>query len=248
MARSALHYSWAAGHAILFLSTLKYVLGLLTLKSGLIGWAYKLSYFGAIVSYGVVVFKSFGIPQANLAWVQRAMLDENVQYLILAAFFFVSKPIPLTLIPYATFSLFHILSFLKNTVIPLIFPPPPQSNATSTDGSTPPSSSGAGPSIQKSIGSFVKSNYARAMKFVSYSEMIVFLRLFFGALIFNNALSMPMFYALFLRSRYVFSPYTRNAFAHVGARIDGLVAPYPQPARIWTQAKGFLARAGGQAA
>ena len=28
------------------------------------------------VSYGVVVFKSFGIPQANLAWVQRAMLDE----------------------------------------------------------------------------------------------------------------------------------------------------------------------------
>ncbi|TIA88508.1 hypothetical protein E3P99_02534 [Wallemia hederae] len=248
MARSALHYSWAAGHAILFLSTLKYVLGVLTFRGGNIGWAYKLSYFGAIVSYGVVVFKSFGIPQANLAWVQRAMLDENVQYLILAAFFFVSKPIPLTLIPYATFSLFHILSFVKNTVVPLIFPPPPQSNATSTDGSTPPSSSGAGPSIQKSIGSFVKANYARAMKLVSYSEMVVFVRLFLGALIFNNALSMPMFYALFLRSRYVFSPYTRNAFAHVGSRIDGLLAPYPQPYRIWMQAKGFLARAGGQVA
>lgn len=69
-----------------------------------------------------------------------------------------------TLIPYATFSLFHILSFVKNTAIPLVFPPPPQSNATSTDGSTPPSSSGAGPSIQKSIGSFVKANYAKASK------------------------------------------------------------------------------------
>ena len=59
---------------------------------------------------------------------------------------------------------------------------------------------------------------------------------------------MPMFYMLFIRSRYVFSPYTRNAFAHVGSRIDGLVAPYPGINNAWIQFKSILQRASGQIA
>lgn len=52
-----------------------------------------MAYLGALVSYGVVVYKAFGVPQPNKAYVQRAAMDENVQYLFLAVYWWLSKPI-----------------------------------------------------------------------------------------------------------------------------------------------------------
>lgn len=42
-----------------------------------------------------------------MAYVQRFLNDENGEYLLLAAFWFWNKPIYISLIPFATFSLFH---------------------------------------------------------------------------------------------------------------------------------------------
>ena len=38
-------------------------------------------------------YKSLGIPQLNRAYVQRALLDENVQYLLLAVYWFLQVSI-----------------------------------------------------------------------------------------------------------------------------------------------------------
>jgi hypothetical protein len=62
---------------------------------------------GAIVSWTVVVFKSLGIPNASRAYLMRAAVDENAQYLLLALTWFFQKPIALAILPYAVFSLFH---------------------------------------------------------------------------------------------------------------------------------------------
>ena len=106
-------------------------------------------------------------PQPSAAWVQRALADEvstnallffvtytdallqNVQYLILAFFWFTSKPIArkltpnfgvtfdqcsllytsVSLLPYTIFSLFHALTFTRTTVMPQILQPGPPATA-----------------------------------------------------------------------------------------------------------------------
>lgn len=56
-------------------------------------YTYKTAYTGALLSYAIVVFKSLGYPVANRTWVARAFADENVQYMVLAVYWWISKPI-----------------------------------------------------------------------------------------------------------------------------------------------------------
>ncbi len=76
-----------------------------TQSGGLSRW-YTATYLGAILSYCVVVYKSFGVPQLNKPYIQRALMDENVQYLFLAVYWFMSKPIFITILPLSPFPSF----------------------------------------------------------------------------------------------------------------------------------------------
>ncbi|KAI3623091.1 Transmembrane nucleoporin [Malassezia furfur] len=209
---SAPHLIWAAGHFITFLAGFRYLLTIATFSwAGYDAW-YRVAYFGAIVSYGVVIYKSFGVPRTDKAYVQRALMDENVQYLVMAVYWCYVKPISITLIPYITFSLFHLLTFTRTTILPAMVSP-------SADSSAPPPHS----QLSKSIQTWVKENYDRAMRFVSYAEVVIFVRVLFGALLFRNSLLAPLLYAHFLRLRFYMSSFTRAAFHHVRSELDGLV-------------------------
>ena len=76
----------------------------------------------------------------------------------------------MTLIPYITFSLFHLLTFTRTTILPSMVPA-----ARNADGTSSP----AGGDLSKSIQTWVKQNYDLAMRFVSYSEVIIFIRVLF---------------------------------------------------------------------
>lgn len=174
---------------------------------------YKVAYLGAIVSYGVVIYKSFGVPRTDRAYVQRALMDENVQYLAIAIYWCYIKPISITLIPYVTFSLFHLLTFTRTTILPAFIPA-----SRAPDGTTQV----AGGNASKLIQTWVKDNYDRAMRFVSYAEVAIFARVFIGALLLRNSLIAPLLYAHFLRLRFYMSSFTRAAFQHVRSELDGL--------------------------
>jgi hypothetical protein len=209
---------------LVFLSGLRFLLGVVTFNTPNLRHWYTLAYLGAIVSYGVVVYKSFGVPQLNKAYIQRAAFDENVQYLLLAVYWWFNKPIFFTLVPYVTFSLFHVLTFVRTTVIPMIFPHSSSPASTRSDDSaaTPASSSAAAPArAAKTIQTWVKANYDPAMRFVAYSEVAIFARVLFGAMLFRNSLLAPLFYAHFLRLRFYMSSFTRTAFQHVNSVLDG---------------------------
>lgn len=59
------------------------------------------------------------------------------------------------------------------------------------------------------------------MRFVAYSEVAIFARVLFGAVLFRNSLLAPLFYAHFLRLRFYMSSFTRGAFQHVSSVLDG---------------------------
>ncbi|ORY90835.1 hypothetical protein BCR35DRAFT_107887 [Leucosporidium creatinivorum] len=224
------HYAWALGHFAVLLGTIYTLLGLVTFSSR--SNSYYLSYGGAILSWGIVVYKSLGTPQPNRAYIQRALLDENVQYLILAVYWFLQKPIYVTLIPFATFSLFHTLTFIRTTVLPKP-PATPAGAAKGTTGATtaPPAPGTA--KISKQIQAWVKAHYEQAMLFVSFVEVVVvFGRVFLGAITFQNSLLAPLFFAHFLRLRYYLSPPTRQAFAWVSSQIDHGISHPSCPAPV----------------
>ncbi|WFD30581.1 hypothetical protein MSPP1_001602 [Malassezia sp. CBS 17886] len=210
---SAPHLVWAAGHFLTFFAGVRYFITVATFSWSGYDWWYKAAYLGAIVSYGVVIYKSFGVPRTDRAYVQRALMDENVQYLVIALYWFYIRPIAITLIPFVTFSLFHLLTFTRTTILPALMPAAQRPDGTSTP---------AGGELSKKIQTWVKNNYERAMRFVSYAEVVIFVRVLVGALLFRNSLLAPLLYAHFLRLRFYMSSFTRAAFQHVRGELDNL--------------------------
>ncbi|KAJ3750073.1 hypothetical protein DFH05DRAFT_1518235 [Lentinula detonsa] len=237
MINSSCHYLWASGHFILLLSALRYFFAYATFKSVSPIW-YKACYTGALLSYAIVCQKSLGVPQPNVAYVRKALLDENVQYFLLAFFWWTSKPIAITLIPFMIFSLFHALTFARTTLMPQFLPPGPPATA---DGPPTPHR------FAKQLQIWVKANYDTAMKAVAYAELIILVRVLFGALLLRNSILSPIIYAHFLRQRWYQSSFTRDAVAYTVARIDATVDGQGNPTltNAWAQGKGLIARWGG---
>jgi hypothetical protein len=229
------HYLWAGGHFILLISSLRYFFAWFTLKT-VSAWWYKTSYTGALISYAIVCMKSLGTPQPNVAYLKRAMLDENFQYLLLALFWWTSKPIALTLLPFTIFSLFHALTFARTTLMPQFLPPGPPATAGGPPQPNP---------LQKRLQVWVKSNYDPAMRVVALSEIVIFVRVFLGAVTFQNSLISPIIYAHFLRQRYYQSAFTREAFGITKRRVDGVIRKPGVPpvvGQLWEQGQSLIAR------
>lgn len=223
----------------MFFTGLRYLLAWVVFKSGGLGYWYKAAFLGAFISYAIVVKKSLGVP-SSATWFTRALADENFQYFGLCLFWLISKPVGIALIPYWTFSAFHVATFIRTTVIPKFFPPTPGVNGAPSQPSP----------IAKTIQSFVKKYYDPSMKLVAYVELVIFARVLFGLILWRNSLLMPIVYALFLRSRYFQSPFTRQAFASLDAAIlQGLQHPqaaaFPQVKTYYEMFKGYLGRAMG---
>ncbi|KAG8997714.1 hypothetical protein FRB93_013954 [Tulasnella sp. JGI-2019a] len=205
------HYAWAGGHFLLLAASLRYLLAWITFKSVAYVFWYKLAFIGALASYAIVVYKSLGMPQPNMAYLRKAMADENFQYFILALYWFSSKPMALALIPYATFSLFHVLTFTRTNLIPRVLPTTPVAGQSDRTAQHP---------IAKTLHAWVKANYDPAMRSVAWTELVIFARVILGAMIgiipyinrlpIRNSLLSPLLFAHFLRLRYFHSAFTRQ--------------------------------------
>jgi len=237
------HYIWAFGHFVVLITTFWYLKAYVTFQSGSYAWWYKASFFGSITSYAIVCYKSLGTPQPNLAYLQRALADENVQYFLMAILWWFSKPLPLALVPYFVFSLFHGLSFARTNIIPKVFPPtaaPTGPNGAATNG--PPV-----PALSRTIQVWVKANYDTAMVVVARLELLILLRAILGVLFRKNSLLVPIAYSHFLRSRYYYSAFTRDAVHTSTVLIEGLVnRPGNPPAvkKVYEFVKTFVIRWG----
>ncbi|ORY94852.1 hypothetical protein BCR43DRAFT_494697 [Syncephalastrum racemosum] len=231
-----LQFTWFVGHLFVIIGTVLHLLSVVTFRSG--QWPYRLAYFGALTSYGVVVYKSHGIPKVNAAYMQRLIMDENVQYMVLAFYWCLSRPMTVTLIPYATFSLFHSLNYIRSNIIPTVFP--------AAQGAAGASSWQA--KTQQRLKAWQDSNYEPAMRFVAQIEVIGIMgRLLLG--IFQFQVMSILLYAQFLRFRYHMSSYTRQAFTHLRVTFDRLTSdPRVPPAvgRAYITIKDMIQRFGAQ--
>ncbi|KAF9969141.1 hypothetical protein BGZ73_008641 [Actinomortierella ambigua] len=205
---------------------------------------YSRAFLGALVSYSVVVYKSFPQVQFTAQFAQTVFAEENVQYLLMAIFWWRSTPMLAPLIPYAIFAFFNSLNYIRTNILPAIYPPAPagQSNATSTQIAN----------ISRRIQAWTEKNHAPAMALVAYVEVVgVMGSLILGAITFQSSFLSPIVYANFLRFRYFFSIHTRTAFAVLRARLDNIITPAGQPSKYppyvvqaYTAVRGAITRFG----
>ncbi|KAG0230603.1 hypothetical protein BGX31_005790 [Mortierella sp. GBA43] len=171
-----------------------------------------------MVSYGVVVYKSFPNVQFTLEFARRVFSEENVQYFLMAIFWWRSTPMLAPLVPYAVFAFFNSLNFMRGNLIPVLVPEPP---AGTTDALYAKIQE-----LSQSLQVWTQVNHTGAMAFVAYIEVVgVMGSLIFGAITFQSSFLSPIVYANFLRFRYYYSIHTRTAFALIRARLDNLILP-----------------------
>ncbi|EJD55295.1 hypothetical protein AURDEDRAFT_78311 [Auricularia subglabra TFB-10046 SS5] len=217
------HYAWAGGHVLFLLTAVRYLVAWATFSSAYYSRWYHAAYLCALVSYSIVCYKSLGQPVPDASYVTRLLTDENSQYLLLAAAWWFSKPVPLSLLPFTIFSLFHTLTFVRTTIIPQLLQAPP-----------PPGQTPAQHPFSKTIQIWVKANYDKAMNVVAYIEVAILARLFLGLIIRQSSILSLVVYIHFIRMRYLQSLYTREAFAYITRRIDAqLASAPPQVKQAW---------------
>ncbi|KAI9193478.1 uncharacterized protein BJ171DRAFT_464339 [Polychytrium aggregatum] len=208
-----IQFLWFIGHLTTLSQSALFIL------SG--GKSYYKAYYGVILCYGIILYKCHGTPKFSRDYFQKVMTDENAQYLLLAIVWVSSAPISVTLLPYATFSLFQFLSYTRQSVLPAIFPP------------VAGAASGLTQQVSASIDKFVKANQQPALRAVAFIEVFLILP-FLIVSVFGRYASFttPILFIQFLRFRYFFSSLTKQAVHELRSRLDVLFGLPAVPAVV----------------
>ncbi|KAI1302857.1 hypothetical protein EDD11_005461 [Mortierella claussenii] len=230
-----MRFAWFLGHVIVLICAAFYMPYWLSFNYKAGAHWYKRAFLGAMISYGIVAYRSFPQIKFEVQFLQSMLVEENVQYFLMAIFWWRATPMLAPLIPYTIYASLHVLVYLRTTLLPVAYPETviqpgsashPESDSVS-NAADPKAAQAAG--LSHKIEVWIEKNHAAAMAFVAYFEIIgVMGSLILGALTFQSSLLSPIVYANFLRFRYFFSIHTRAAFALLRGRVDALVVGNPK--------------------
>src|SRR5205823_1104424 len=112
---------------------------------------------------------------------------------VMALVWLFSRQIPLAVLPFAVYSVFHVATYVRSNLLPTIQPPA----ATGPAGSKPPASGAS-----EVIGKFVKEYYDGSMSLVAMLEIALWFRVVGSALLFQKgSWILLVVYTVFFRAR-----------------------------------------------
>ncbi|KAG2222205.1 hypothetical protein INT45_014102 [Circinella minor] len=202
----SLHFAWFAGHVLTLLGGTFFILSQLFLHPSNI--LYYLTFLGAVISYGIVIYQSYGLPSTSGNYIHQLLLDENGHYLSLAIFWLLisSQQVSIGVIPYATYSAFHVISFARSNLL-----------------------GDANKDLQVKMKSWTDTYYGGAMRFVAIIEVVGITARLVLSLIYPFRVTPLLVYCFFLRFRYLSSSYTRQAFRDVDQKLATVLPPAAKP-------------------
>lgn len=220
-----LQFAWFGGHVFLLLATLRYSLSYITFNtaSRWAAFSYRVAFLSASVTYGIVVYKAYRARarQNKQGGVLALATDENVQYLIMALVWLFSRQIPLAVLPFAVYSIFHVATYVRSPLLTTLQPPPQPAQA----GAKPKPSG-----LSETIGKFVKEYYDASMTIVAILEITLWFRVLGSALLFQKGTwILLVVYTVFFRARYAQSTFVQGAITQLTARVDAQLANQSTP-------------------
>ena len=149
-----------------------------------------------------------------------------------------SRQIPLAVLPFAVYSIFHVATYVRSNLLPTIQPP-----AATASGSKPPASGAS-----EAIGRFVKEYYDSSMTLVAMLEIALWFRVVGSALLFQRgSWILLLVYTVFFRARVAQSSFVQEAIHQVTARVDAQLANQSTPPAArqgWTTFKTIVRQVG----
>ena len=149
------------------------------------------------------------------------------------------RQIPLALLPFTVYSIFHVATYVRSNLIPTIKPQP----AASAPGAKPTASAFA-----ETIGKFVKEYYDGSMTLVALLEIFLWFRVLGSAMLFQKGSWILLaVYTVFFRARVAQSSFVQEAINQLTARIDAQLANQSTPPAAkqgWATFKGIVKQAG----
>lgn len=128
-----------------------------------------------------------------------------------------SRQIPMAVLPFAVYSVFHVATYVRSNLLPTIQPPPPGSQ-------------GAKSGLSEAIGKFVKEYYDGSMTLVAILEIGLWFRVLGSALLFQKgSWILIVIYTVFFRARYAQSSFVQDAITQLTARVDAQLANQSTP-------------------
>lgn len=153
-----------------------------------------------------------------------------------------SRQIPLALLPFTVYSVFHIATYTRTNLLPTLSPPP--AGASASPGRPAPKSSSP---LAETIGRFVKEYYDTSMMLVASLEIALWFRILFSAIIFTKgSWILLVIYSTFVRARYSQSSFVQGQVMAFSQKVDALVANQSCPPAVrqgWATVKGLAAQA-----
>lgn len=131
-----------------------------------------------------------------------------------------SRQIPLAILPFAVYSVFHVATYTRSNLLPTIQPQP-----AAAAGEKPKSSA-----LADTIGNFVKNYYDSSMTLVAILEIALWFRLGGSALLFQKgSWILIAIYTVFLRARFHQSTFVQQAVNQLTARGDAIANRQDMP-------------------
>ena len=146
----------------------------------------------------------------------------------------------LALLPYGIYSVFHVATYVRATLIPTIVPPQ-KVNAPAGSSPTAKPVYTQHPAAD-AIGAFVKQYYDSSMSVVASLEILLWIRLLLSAVLFQRrSWILIAVYTAFLRARFAQSSHVQSSFSQLEARVDNLIGAQGTPPvarQVWDGVKG----------
>lgn len=156
-----------------------------------------------------------------------------------------SRQIPLALLPFSVYSVFHVATYTRTYLLPTL--QPPKQDAAGPASPTSPRAAAKQSPLADTIGKFVKQYYDSSMYLVASLELGLLLRLVLSALTFSRgSWVLLLIYLSFFRARYSQSTFVQSAVAHTTARIDTSISHQSTPPQVrqgWETFKGIVRQA-----
>ena len=163
---------------------------------------------------------------------------------VMALVWLFSRQVPLALLPFEVYSIFHVATYTRANLIPTLQPPQASASQGASPGGRPPTKSSP---MGDRIGKFVKEYYDASMTLVAGLEILLWFRVLFSAIIFTKgSWILLIIYTIFFRARYSQSSFVQGAISQATARGDALVANQSTPPvarQIWQTLKNLTKQA-----
>lgn len=217
---SPIRAGWFVSNLVTVVNSLLYIFSW-KYKGALKAVWYRSTLLGALATFSIVVYQNVASYKTATGSINyRAFLsDDNVHYLYDALIWLVLPAHLLAIIPFLSFSFFHVLNFASTDLLPAV---------------------GVGSLVSSKIQHFTKQYHELSRREAAGSELLLLLQLVFEALFFRKWSWISLLaYAVFIKVKSEGSLFTRNALKSWEVRIDGVVSNEKVPPALKAQWGNF---------